>query len=133
MEATKYREAFEKGYAIVETIRRHSPDGYLSLEVSTDCTVLVCYSPPEDQKDAAVRFGLAEFGKLTKDENGNLRGVKGDVTLDLLSVLKCEIVGYKTEKRPKVVETGDFIETQTPIYRCLSPIVKEVVELANSN
>jgi hypothetical protein len=133
MEPTKYREAFERAYRIVEIIRRHEEEGNISVDIGFSGETRICYFPPEDRKEEATRFALKEFGKLTKDSSGNLEGIKGDVKLILFSVLKCELVGYKTEKRAKLVESGDFEEVKTPIYECRSPIVKEVVELANQN
>ena len=132
MTSAELRAMFEKAMAVVDGLKTIEGEAYLSVEVGSGSN-RICFFPSEKTKEEATRFGLKHFGKLSKDKSGNLVGTKDGLTLSLFGVLKCEVVGYRTERRPKMIETGDFVETQVPIYECRTPIAREVVELVEQN
>jgi len=126
MDIEGVRKQFEGALPHVARLLESDPKAYFTLSVGRDGAT-VNFFPSDGFKEEATRKTLTAFGKLKKDANGNLSGEKDGVGITLFSVLKCEIVGYKKVRKPKVIETGDFIETEVPIYECRAPIGKEAI------
>lgn len=113
-----YEARLQKAVPVIEILRAMGEGTvFVDLGEYGSEKVAVSVFPPAKARLGMFHYMKSVFGKLDKEEGGNLVGSKDGLEVRVFHALECKVVGYETVEVPAKEATT----IQKPIFECLSP------------